>query len=604
MIKFPTTISEYTDNQFWYRGIDESIARRILVDLRKIQDEKELDLRKMYLAHFYCKIGNYRLAMTLAKGFLLENKLVDDAVALIKKICMADRDVENFATLIKLIDRLYHGNPPLSFFNDADGLDALAVAYEDRDTGKGQIIYDANMANYYQDGNLIFSVEDKNYDAFVKDSAARYLLSEGQPEEAIDMLLKLNMSKLKTGVRLFCHQTLARAYCMLGKFDEAYGYVELLMQNDVYMPEMTDIFMSLYAAGSPHFNEMKEFFLNYKHFGNIQLGDMHSLAKDIDDEDFWEKIYDNNPIDPSDISEETYLFKGILAFNNHDYQLSDRLFKRSGALYGSFGKSMLYRYFLDCYLKKLKKGNKVDGMPSQLYTARVDDVYDFIDKKLFSKLKKCLSKEDFVKSAADNMLELDNMLSGVSTKVYDIAEIVNRVYGFNYLPARDLIKKVVVDDEYNVFIRAVCLAVYMMQCGKKKLILGKYIYENPFIRNFKIDEDRQPFAYGIAIYAALTMLGGADKEAIEDDCNILQKIYSTAAGNFSQISPLAVFGVIIAYFSEEKVQYDKDVVKRREVKEFAKVFVDGTMQANKSAKFDDEDIFDFYRLCLDVLGKK
>lgn len=91
MIKFPTTISEYTDGKLWRQGVDESIARRILVDLHKIEDKDELDLRKMYLAHFYCEIGDYRLASTLAKGFLLENKFVDDAVALIKKIYRRQR---------------------------------------------------------------------------------------------------------------------------------------------------------------------------------------------------------------------------------------------------------------------------------------------------------------------------------------------------------------------------------------------------------------------------------------------------------------------------------------------------------------------------------
>ncbi len=29
MIKFPTTISEYTDGKLWRQGVDESIARRI-----------------------------------------------------------------------------------------------------------------------------------------------------------------------------------------------------------------------------------------------------------------------------------------------------------------------------------------------------------------------------------------------------------------------------------------------------------------------------------------------------------------------------------------------------------------------------------------------
>ncbi|MDE6210866.1 MAG: hypothetical protein K2G42_02705 [Clostridia bacterium] len=605
MIKFPTTISEYTDGKLWRQGVDESIARRILVDLHKIEDKQELDLRKMYLAHFYCQIGEYRLAATLAKGFLLENKFVDDAVALIKKICIEDRDIETFARLVKLMDNLYHGKPPLSFFDDVDGDELLMAFEENKDTGKGQVVYNAGMAEYYQNGKLIFSVEDKNYEAFVKDSAARFFLSESQPESAIELLLTLKLSKLKPDIKMFCHQTFVRAYCMMEQYKEAYDYSVLLMDNGVYIPEMTDIFVYLYREKSPHFERMREFLVNYKQFGSIQLGDMHSLARDIDDEDFWKRIYEGNPIDSSDISEETYLFKGILAFNRQEYQLAERLFSQATAIYGRFGKASLFKYYLDCFQKKLKKNPIVDDMPCELFTARIDEIYSFIDKKLLSKLKKCLSREDFVKNFDDNILEIDNMLSGVSAKVSDLVDIVNRVYKMNFTPVCELIKKVIVDSEYNVFIRAICLANFMMYSNQKKFIIGKNIYENPFVKRlkFNLDGDKASFAYGIAIYIALSILEGIENDALKKECDILNKISSKAKGDYSQITPLAVFGVLIAYFSQEKVHYDKDIVKKREVKAFAQAYaVDGDFFGDSGVgEIDDEDVFDFFRYCLEIL---
>ncbi|MDE5654367.1 MAG: hypothetical protein K2I46_02030, partial [Clostridia bacterium] len=145
MIKFPTTISEYTDGKLWRNGIDESIARRILVDLYKVEGQKERDLRKMYLAHYYCQIGDYRLAMTLAKEFLLENKYVDDAIMLIKKICVKDRDIESFTKLVKLMDKIYRGNPPINFFEEIEDLDVISRFSEDTATAKGKGVYTGVM---------------------------------------------------------------------------------------------------------------------------------------------------------------------------------------------------------------------------------------------------------------------------------------------------------------------------------------------------------------------------------------------------------------------------------------------------------------------------
>ena len=67
MIKFPTTISEYTDGKLWRQGVDEYCPRRILVDLHKIEDKDELDLRKDVFGAFYCEIGDYRLSFYACK---------------------------------------------------------------------------------------------------------------------------------------------------------------------------------------------------------------------------------------------------------------------------------------------------------------------------------------------------------------------------------------------------------------------------------------------------------------------------------------------------------------------------------------------------------
>lgn len=601
MIKFPTTISEYTDGKLWRNGIDESIARRILVDLYKLESQKERDLRKMYLAHYYYGIGDCRLAMTLAKEFLLENKYVDDAILLIKKICVKDRDLENFTRLIKLMEKIYRGKPPVNFFDEIEDVDVMTLFNDENLTGKGKVVYNGSIAQYYQKGKLIFSVEDKSCDAFFKDSVARYLLSENQPESAKELLSSVNLSKLKSNVRICCHQTLVIAHCMLEEYDNAYEYCELLMEKGAYIPEMADICQYLYKIDSPKLEIMKDFLMGYDKYDSVQLAYLHSLANDIDDENFWSVIYANNPIERNDVSEYAYILKGILAFNSRDYALADRLLKQATAIYGRFGKSWLIRYYVENFQAKYKKSLTTRNMPEELFAGRLDDMYNYIDKKFLSKLKKCQSREDFLKKVDENLLELDNMLSGVYAKICDVADIVNRVYKMNYIPAQDLINKVIVDRDYNIFIRAICLANYMMFSSKKKFAFGKEVYDNPFASalNFQIGSEKEPFAYGIAIYLAGTVLQGIDNAELKKESKFLKKIYSKAKADYSNIAPLAVFGVLFAYFSDEDVHYDKDAVKKREVRDFINTYFDeGGFFSEDESQLDD-DVFDFMRFCFE-----
>ncbi|MDE5654056.1 MAG: hypothetical protein K2I46_00415, partial [Clostridia bacterium] len=500
-----------------------------------------------------------------------------------------------------LMDKIYRGNPPINFFEEIEDLDVISMFSDDKATAKGKVVYNGVMAEYYRGGKLIFSVEDKGCEAFFKDSVARYLLSDNQPESAIELLSTVKLSKLKNDIRLCCHQTLVIAHCILEEYDKAYEYCELLIQNNVFMPEMTDICFHLYKVDSPHFEEMKNFFLSYDSFDSAQLAEMHSLAREIDDEDFWNSIYANNPIGPRDVSEDSYILKGILAFNSRDYASADRLFKQATSIYGRFGKSWLLRYYVEYYQEKYKKSLITRNMPEELFTGRLDDMYNFIDKKFLSKLKKCQSRDDFLKNVDDNMLELDNMLSGVFAKICDVADIVNRVYKMNYLPARELINKVIVDGDYNAFIRVICLANYMMFSPKKRFVFGKEVYDNPFVSviNPQVGGDKEPFAYGIAIYLAGTIFQGISNSEFKKEYGLLKKIYSKAKADYTGIAPLAVFGVLFAYVNDEKVQYVKDAVKRREVRDFINTYFNEGGYFSEDENELDDDVFDFMRFCFE-----
>ena len=175
----------------------------------------------------------------------------------------------------------------------------------------------------------------------------------------------------------------------------------------------------------------------------------------------------------------------------------------------------------------------------------------------------------------------------------------------NYSPAVDLINRVIVDDEYDVCVRAICLANFMMYSRIKKFALGKEIYDNPFARalNFQIDGEKEPFAYGIALYLATCIFQGVDNDELKKDCAFLKKIYSKAKGDYSNIAPLAVFGVLLSYFSDERIAYVKDAVKKREIKEFVKVYIDNNGSLKESEDELDDDVFDFANFCLEFEEK-
>ncbi len=600
MIKFPTTVSEYTDGKLWREGTDESIARRILVDLHKVEDRQELGLRRMYLAQFYCDIGEYPLATALARQFLLEDKFVDESVLLLKRICVEARDFESFARLVKLVDSLYKGRPPVKMFEGIDSGDVFSLFNEDHRTEYGEVVYNGGIADYYRDGKLVFSVADKNYEAFIKDSAARYFLSENDADNAIDILSDINLPKLKTSVRLFCEQTLVRAYCMSEKYDEAYEHCQAFIQNDMYMPEMTDIFAYMYRTNSARFQELKTFLENYKDYGNLQLGDMHSLSKDIDDEEFWNRISANNPIDECDVSEGRYLLQGILSFNSGDFESSEKYFRQATALYGRLGKSQYYRYYLRNFIKCPDSGEIGDDMPDKLYTARIDDIYDYNDKRLNATLKRCKSKNDFVKRLDENLLALNNMLLGMYVKSSDIVKITRNIYKTDYLPALDIIDRAAADGEYHILVRAVCLANMMMSGRIKRCIVDKNIYVNPMLK-FERNGVKEPLLYGFAIYFAFSMLSGIDGADLKRDCALLKRVYDLSEGDFSKINPLAVFGVASAYFNDEELQYDKDVVKKRDVRNFIETLITDSRFFGDDGYILDDDLFDFLKMCLEII---
>ncbi len=51
------------------------------------------------------------------------------------------QDVENFTRLIKLMEKIYRGKPPVNFFDEIEDVDVMTLFNDENLTGKGHPLY-------------------------------------------------------------------------------------------------------------------------------------------------------------------------------------------------------------------------------------------------------------------------------------------------------------------------------------------------------------------------------------------------------------------------------------------------------------------------------
>ena len=102
MIKFPTTLKEYTHGKMWHSGVETSIAQRIIAGYDRVEDEGERNDRKMYIAHYFSKIGNYPAAIEIVSQMLMEGVYVDESIELLRQLSILDEDIESFQQVLRI----------------------------------------------------------------------------------------------------------------------------------------------------------------------------------------------------------------------------------------------------------------------------------------------------------------------------------------------------------------------------------------------------------------------------------------------------------------------------------------------------------------------
>lgn len=593
MIKFPATLSEYTNGKLWKNGVKESIARRILVSFDTLKDKKERNLRKMYLANFYYEKGAYNISMLLVKQLLLEGLFVDEAILLMRDLCVKMDDYNEYIGFLKILSDCNKGCFPSWMLKGVPLINSILGLCDVVFTNKGEVVIADDKVEYYKDGKFVYSVVNNDFDAFTKNSAVEYLLCDGKIDEALVLLDQARLDLLSKDVRFLCLRTYIIIYCHTDRFEEAYERCKPFIKDNQFEPEMYDVYFGLVSCNSPNAKELREFFINYKGYNGLELCDMYSISIDMKDEEFWNKIYANNPLDPNDFSEGTLLLKGILSFNEGDYNASEINFCKYIDLYGYFGSGHFYKYYLKKYVKYLKKPLKTYVMPDKISTANIKEVHDFINKKALSRLKKISDSDDFYKDIEDNLTALDNVLSSKGVKLTRVAKIVRNLYKTGCPAVTDLVDRAIVNDECDIFVRVICLANFFMYSNRKECYLHTGKAKN-YMTKIRIDEKRENFAYGMALTYAIMAMDGEDNIKFKNICKTYTVLYNAFDFDFSDIDPFAVFGVLYTYvngFDDVEIE----VVKKRGVSELIDLVAD-ELNKNRVKLSDGEhsgEIFDF-----------
>lgn len=601
MIQLPKTLKEYTNGKLWYEGIDVSIAERMLAGYDKVESFEERDERKMYIAHYFCEIGNYLYAAEIVNSLLMEGKYVEESIDLMRKISVADDSVDDFERIARFAKERPDKAMEQSWVFDALSIklpESLTKSYQ---VGKDGYVVSSNGRDYYyKNGKLLYSVANRDYGAYINAMSVKYYINEGQYKRALKLLKDINLEGTTAEIRNTVYKSLVEVYCELKDYDSAFEYCKKLIESNEYIPYISDVFFAMYLDGKRQADELKEFLTDYKGYKILDLCDMHSLSGEIEGgEEFWNRILANNPIPEDDISEETTLLRGMLHFNAGEILLAKKEFAKLANSCGSFGRGHLMLKYLEYYEKNLQKSVKADDMPDKLYTAQLDWIQDYVGKKMSKQLKKISSAEEFKANCEENIVGLKALLYSAQSKLGGVFDIVDRLYNIGSAAAQDIINMVVSNEDYNVLVRAICFAQFLVNKKPEKIVINGCEYDN-CLADLEAVGKRRNLVYGIAMYCAFAMLTGFDRQEIKKQTKVFRKIYDAVTIDYSKANPCTVFGLLFSYAADsDKLDFVGTVMKKKDAQELIYDIYSGwhnDFDIDSSKELDD-DVHNFLIKC-------
>ncbi|MDE5549527.1 MAG: hypothetical protein K2J13_04680, partial [Clostridia bacterium] len=238
-IRFPQNIEEYTNGELWHTGVDESVARRILFSLNKVEDPREMRLRKIYLAHFYCEREDYRLATNLCRQILMEGGMDKEVLLLMQYCCLKRGDIMGVREVFGFVKEMSEEDRT-SFMENFDAEEippSMLVDTSQRKKGT-KVEYKDGRVEYYDKGKLVYKFFDNDYFAFMKANSARRMLGAGDPIGAVAQLDAVKFDHVRHSTILLCEQTYVNAFLELGEHLNAFSHCKVFIDKNMYIDAM------------------------------------------------------------------------------------------------------------------------------------------------------------------------------------------------------------------------------------------------------------------------------------------------------------------------------------------------------------------------------
>ena len=547
-IKFPQNIEEYTNGKLWYDGIDESVARRILFSLNQVEDKREMRLRKTYLAHFYCEREDYRLAINLCKQLILQYGVDKEILLLMQYCCMRCGDVSGIGEVLGGVKLLSEEDredfmsnfeteefPPEVFFSQPERKKGTKVELKD------------GWTEYYSNNKLIFKCVDNDYVSFMKDNAARRLLSEGDAIGAIAQLDSIVFRRIKRSTEILCHQTYVNAFLELGEHLNCYSHCKIFIDENMYIDAMLPLLEGLRQDGyMSQYEELRRFIASLKDYDISQLTNFFDFSDETGDFAFWEMLEENNPLDKLRESDERLCLEGRAYERNGDAISAQKCWRKAVAIYGQFSRANFYLRYPKLFSQAEERLSAEYGESDSKSLDNAAKLSEYCKDIVATQIENWKSKSDLSADCEEKTKMLSIAICDFYIDIDRLSHAVGRMYESGLVAIVDEIDRIALNDDVNDVNRAICLANYLLSCESKEVFLRGEKCRNVVA---ELKGERNNAKYGIAMFAAHAMI------RLRADANGLKKVYGEVKRFYSMIvdndslKPYVVYAFLLEYYA-------------------------------------------------------
>ncbi len=533
MIKFPTTLNEYTDGKLWKGERKESVAKRVLYGLSDVDDPEELKQRKLYLAYFYYDKGAYFLSAKILRELLLDGEYVQDILRILERDYVQLKDSRGMSDTFSLLTK-FDKEEEKRFIRFLQENNRDEDALQEGEEADDFVEYSNGQVSYHRNGQLLYSLEDNDYRTFVANLKANGALNSGHAKQTVEILDKVKKRHIKRHTLLSMSVTYARAYLELGDLDKAFGYCKECMAQNLYIEAMLDIMLGARAKGkSEIYESIKEFISKKDDLSTDDLVGLSVLSRE-GEEELWQIVCKNNPFDNDDISEERYLLEGINYYNDGRTDKAEECWYKADALYGIFSRAKSYLCFADKFGGREKSGVR-------LTLERSSNMDDMLEILFLEKLKNCKSKSDIKENIREITIALEGILANTLPSLEDTAQVLYNIYKIDYAPLTAMLKGAIVNDDYFYIVRIIALGCFAALSGKKTFIFEGKVYKNPMTA-FDKSGGRENLVFALSMYFAQCILRDGKGKS-----TFIKKIYALLSRDYSGAPVLAIFWLMLKF---------------------------------------------------------